>query len=183
MRTPIRTLLFCAAATLASGCDSLFFVEAEAEEVCKTEQNVSFPGALPGTASIQQSFELPIGDVGAGLPGGDMESELELKVFEVTVTGGGADLRSIERATVALRQPGTTTTITLIEYVRPANATSGTTLSLTATAPVDVLELARQESLELSFEARGSLPQQSWTANLRACAGVRAKVDYFDLAF
>jgi hypothetical protein len=183
MRPTIRTLLLSAAATLASGCDSLFFVEAEAEEVCQTEQNVTFPGAFPGTASIQQSFELPIGDVGGTLPEGQMESELTLRLFEVTVTGGGADLRGIERASVVLQRPGTTETIKLIDYVRAENAPSGTTLTLAASAPVDVLELARQEQLQLNFEARGSLPQQSWTANLRACAGLRAKVDYFDLAF
>lgn len=184
MRPSLRTLLLSAAATLASGCGgSPFFVEAETEEVCKTEQNIQFPAALPGTASIQQTFELPIGDMGASLPEGQMESELRLKVFEITVTGGGADLSGIERATVSLRQPGTTSALKVIDYTRPANLPSGQKLTLTATTPVDMLELARQDTLELSFEARGALPQQSWTASLRACAGLRARVEYFDLVF
>jgi hypothetical protein len=183
MRPSLRTLLLSAAATLASGCgESLFFVEAETEEVCKTEQNVHFPAALPGTTSIQQNFELPIGDMGSSLPEGQLESELRLKLFEVTVTGGGADLSGIERATVSLRQPGSTSVIKVIDYTRPANA-SGEKLTLTAATPVDLLELARQDTLEFSFEARGALPQQGWTATLRACAGMRAQVDYFDLVF
>ncbi|XXF77110.1 hypothetical protein P2318_29255 [Myxococcaceae bacterium GXIMD 01537] len=184
MRTPTRILLLTAAA-LASGCgDSLFFVEAEVQEICKTEKSVTFPAALPGTASVQQTFELPIGDSGAALPEGTMDSDLRLKVFEVTATSGNVDLSQIESATVSIKKAGSTEApIKLIEYRRPPNAGSLQKLSLTASAPVDVLELARQEQLDLTFEARGALPTQEWTASVRMCAGLRAKVDYFDLVF
>jgi hypothetical protein len=184
MRPSLRLLLLSATASLATGCEGpLFFAEAELEEVCKTEQRVTFPAAFPGIASIQQAFELPIGDTGASLPEGEMETELQLKVFEVTVTSGNADLGRIETASVTLRPTGSTTPVKLVDYQRPANTGTLTTLSLRASAPVDVLELARQETLELTFEARGQLPQQQWTASLRACASLRAKVDYFDIAF
>lgn len=185
MRTSLRILLLSSAA-LVTGCgpnDSLFYVEADMQEVCKTESNIHFPAALPGTASVQQAFELPIGDTGSSLPDGKMTSSLQLKVFDVKATAGNPDLRGIESATVTLKQPGSTTPIKLIEYKRPATATSATELALTSSDAVDVLELARQQKLEFTFEARGSLPQQEWTADVRLCAGVRAKVDYFDVVF
>lgn len=184
MRPSLRILLLTATASLVTACEGpLFFAEAETEEICKTEQRVTFPAALPGTSSVQQTFELPIGDTGSALPEGDMESELRLKLFEVTATSNNVDLRSIESATLTLRQPGSTTGIRLVEYRRPSDTGPMTKLTLTASAPIDVLELAREDTLEMTFEARGALPQQEWTASLRACAGVRAKVDYFDLIF
>lgn len=183
MRPSHRILLLTATASLLTACEGpLFFAEAETEEICKTESRVTFPAALPGTSSVQQSFELPIGDTGSALPEGDLESELRLKVFELTATSG-VDLRSIESATLTLRQPGATTGIRLVEYRRPSDSGPLTKITLTASAPIDVLELAREDTLEMTFEARGSLPQQEWTASLRACAGLRAKVDYFDLIF
>ena len=183
MRPSLRILLLTATASLLTACDGpLFFAEAETEEICKTESRVTFPAALPGTSSVQQSFELPIGDTGAALPEGDMESELRLKVFEITATSN-VDLRSIESATLTLRQPGSTTGIRLVEYRRPADSGPLTKITLTASAPIDVLELAREDTLEMTFEARGALPQQEWTASLRACAGLRSQVDYFDLIF
>lgn len=184
MRPSLRILLLTASASLVTACEGpLFFAEAEMEEICKTEPTVTFPAALPGTTSVQQTFELPIGDTGSSLPEGDLESELRLKVFEVTATSNNVDLRSIESATLTLRQPGSTTGIRLVEYRRPSDSGPLTKLTLTASAPLDVLELARENKLEMTFEARGALPQQEWTASLRACAGVRAKVDYFDLVF
>lgn len=184
MRPTLRALLLTATASLGTACGGpLFFVEAEIEEVCNREDDVSFPAAPSGISSIQQNFALPLGDIGASLPDGALETELHLKLFEVNVTHGDVDLSAIEHASVKLRPAGSGTPITLVEYQRPAGAGPLRTLALTASVPVDVMELAREEQLDLTFEARGALPQEQWTGSLRACAGVRAKVEYFDVVF
>ncbi|MCP3141715.1 hypothetical protein [Pyxidicoccus xibeiensis] len=178
--TSFRALLLASAALLVSGCDSLFFIEAEAEEICKAEPDIEFPAALPGTASVQQTLTFPLGDFADPLPDdADVETELRLKVFEVTAD---TDLSGIERASVSVRKPGTEQTILIGEYRRTGTAPTQT-LRLTGSGSVDLLDMARQEELDFVFDARGSLPLESWTATLRACAGVRAKASYFDLVF
>ncbi len=184
MRPTLRVLVLTVAATLATGCDSLFFVEAETEEICKTESSVSFPAAPPGTLSLRQAFSLPLGDVGESLPEGQMESELRLRLFEITALSGNPDLRGIEFATITA-QPSdpAIAPIKLLDYQRPASGASANVISITGTNPVDVLALAREERLPLVFEARGSLPQQAWTAKVQICAGLRARVSYSDFIF
>lgn len=178
--TSLRVLLLSATALLATGCDSLFFIEAEAEEICKAEPNIEFPAALPGTASVQQTLTFPLGDFADPLPEeADVETELRLKVFEVTAD---TDLSGIERASVSVRRPGTEETILIGEYRRTGTGATQT-LRLTGSGAVDLLDLARQEELDFLFDARGSLPTRAWTATLRACAGVRARASYFDLVF
>lgn len=182
MRPSFRVLL-TTLPLLATGCSSLFFVEAETEEICKLERALSFPGALPGTASVEKSIAFPIGNFGESLPEGDTESALRLQLFQLTATGGNPDLRGIESATVSMRKPGQSTPTKLLEYRRPANPPATQQISATGNESLDLLELARQEEVELLFEARGSLPPQDWTADFRACAGLRIQVNYFDLLF
>lgn len=178
--TSFRALLLSCLALLATGCDSLFFIEAEAEEICKTEPGLEFPAAFPGTASVQQTLTFPLGDFADPLPEeADVETALRLKLFEVAAD---TDLSGIERATVSVRKPGTEDTILIGEY-RRTSTTATQTLRLTGSGAVDLLDLARQEELDFVFDARGSLPTESWTASLKACAGIRAKASYFDLVF
>ncbi|MFP2905233.1 hypothetical protein ACLESD_09285 [Pyxidicoccus sp. 3LFB2] len=178
--TSFRALLLSSLALCATGCDSLFFIEAEAEEICKTEPDLDFPAAFPGTASVQQSFTFPLGDFADPLPeDADVETELRLKAFDVTAD---TDLSGIERATVAVRKPGSSETILIGEY-RRANTQPRQSISITGSGAVNLLDLAREDELDLVFDARGSLPTESWTASIRTCAGVRAKATYFDLVF
>ncbi|MBZ4419316.1 hypothetical protein [Myxococcus sp. RHSTA-1-4] len=178
--TSFRALLLSATALLATGCDSLFFIEAEAEEICKAEPDVAFPAAFPGTTSVQQTLTFPLGDFSDPIPEeADVETELRLKVFEVTAN---TDLSGIERASVSVRRPGTEDTLLIGEY-RRTSAAATQTLRLSGSGAVDLLDLARQEELDFVFEARGSLPTQEWRATLRTCAGIRAKASYFDLVF
>lgn len=178
-KTSFRVLLL-SAALFATGCDSLFFIEAEADEICKTEPDLSFPAAFPGTASVQQSLTFPLGNLSDPLPeDADIDSELRLKVFEVTAD---TDISGIERASVSVRKPGTEETILVGEFRRTSTAPTQK-LSLTGSGAVDLLDLAREDELEFIFSARGSLPTEDWTATLRACAGVRARTNYFDLVF
>ncbi|MCE9673649.1 hypothetical protein LY474_38180 [Myxococcus stipitatus] len=178
--TAFRATLLGALALLTTGCESLFFIEAEAEEICKTQPNVDFPGALPLTVSIEHTLEFPLGDVDAPLPeDADVETELKLKVFEVTAS---TDLSGIERASVSVRRPGTSEEILLGEFRRTSTAPTNT-LRLTSSGSVDLLDLSREDSLDFVFEARGTLPTEDWSAKLETCAGVRAKANYFDLVF
>lgn len=180
MKTPsFRALLLCTA-LFATGCDSLFFIEAEAEEICKTQADIDFPAAPPLGGSVQESLTFPLGDFSEPLPAdAELESEIRLKVFEVT---GDTDLSGIERATVSVRRPGTEQPIRIGEYRRTGSGATQT-IRVVGTGSVDLLDLARQEELEFIFEASGSLPTQDWTADLRACAGIRAKANYFHLLF
>ncbi|MCY1019922.1 hypothetical protein [Pyxidicoccus sp. MSG2] len=179
--TSFRALLLSSAALFATGCDSLFAIEAEAEEICKTEPDLSFPAAFPGTASVQQTLTFPLGDFADPLPEeADLETELRLKVFEVTAD---TDISGIERASVSVRKPGSEDTILIGEFRRTGSGGPTQTLRLSGSGAVDLLDLARQDELDFVFDARGSLPTESWTATLRACAGIRAKANYFDLIF
>jgi hypothetical protein len=188
MRALPRVLLLSAATLLAPGCrklaDTLFVVDMENEEICRTERGVSFPAAAPEVSSLHQSFLFPLGQLGAELPEGRLDTQFRLRLFELNVTGGGANLGDIEYAKVSLRRPGSAELIrTLLEYHRPGQASSPTRLSLRGVEAVDVPQLARQDTVELVFEARGNLPREPWTADIQACAGLWARVHYFDLIF
>ncbi|WP_426754853.1 hypothetical protein [Myxococcus sp. Y35] len=179
-KTSIRALLLSSIALLATGCESLFFIEAEAEEVCKTERDLSFPAALPITVNVERSITFPLGDLADPLPDDtEVETELRLRLFEVTAD---TDLSGIERASVSVREPGGNQTHVIGEYTRTSTA-ARRSIQLTSTGPVDLLDLAREPELEFIFDARGSLPSEDWTASVRACAGVKANANYFDLVF
>ncbi len=180
MRTPSLRALLLSAALLATGCESLFTIEAEAEEICKTEADVAFPGVLPINGNVRHSLTFPLGDFSEPLPAeADLKSEIRLKVFEVTAD---TDVSGIERASVSVRKPGSEESIRIGEYRRTGSGPTQT-LRITGTSSVDLLDLARQEELEFTFEASGALPSQDWTADLKACAGVRAEASYFNLLF
>ncbi|WP_338863676.1 hypothetical protein [Myxococcus stipitatus] len=178
--TSFRALVLSTCALLISGCDSLFFIEAEAEEICKTEPNVDFPAAFPGTVSIKHSTSFPLGDFDGALPEDtDVETELRLKSFEVT---SSTDLSGIERASLSVVRPGNQEPLLIGEY-RRTSTTATQTIRLTGSGAVNLLDMARENSLEIVFDARGSLPTRDWNAKLETCAGVRAKASYFDLVF
>jgi hypothetical protein len=178
--TPYRALLLSAALLMTTGCESLFTIEAEAEEICKTEADISFPGVLPITGSVRHSLNFPLGDFSEPLPAeAELKTEMRLKVFEVTAD---TDLSGIERASVSVRKPGSDESIRIGDYRRTGTGPSQT-LRITGTGAVDLLDLARQEELEVTFEASGSLPSEDWTADLRICAGIRAEANYFHLLF
>ncbi|MBZ4396002.1 hypothetical protein OWM54_27740 [Myxococcus sp. MISCRS1] len=178
--TSFRALVLSTCALVATGCDSLFFIEAEAEEICKAEPNVDFPAAFPGSADIEYALDFPLGDFDDVLPEDtDVETELRLRGFEVT---SSTDLSGIERASVSVVKPGTSESILIGEY-RRASTTPTQSIRLTGSGAVNLLDMAREDSLQLVFTARGSLPTRDWSARLEACAGVRAKANYFDLVF
>jgi hypothetical protein len=183
-----RVLLLTATTLLAPGCrklaDTFFVVNAETEEICKTGRSIGFPAAVPDTRTLVHTFEFPLGQIGEDLPEGPLETEFRLKLFELDVTGGGADLSGLEYAKVSLKRQGAQEVIrTLLEYRQPSQAFSSTRLTLRGVEAASVAQLAREERLELVFEAQGTLPTQAWTADIRACAGLREEVHYFELIF
>ncbi|NOK37431.1 hypothetical protein D7W79_24995 [Corallococcus exercitus] len=183
MRTPsFRTLLLASAVTLlGTGCDSLFTLEVEAERICKTENDLSFPAAPPISGSVEQSFEIPLGDFASALPeDADVETELRLKLFDATAS---TDISGIERASLSVRKPGSAEYVLLGEFRRTGTGGSTNKLQLTSSGPVDVLDLAKQEQLEFLFQATGSPPTQSWTADVEVCVGAKASANYFGLLF
>lgn len=182
MRPDFRTLLFTLP-LLTTGCGSLFYVEAETEEICKTQSDLSFPAGLPIPGSVQQTFLFPVGDITATIPTADTESELRMRSFTLTATSGNPDLSGIEGALLTLRLPSQAQPVTLLEYRRSANQPTTQTLKATGNGTLDLQELIRQENLELTMEARGALPTREWTADLTVCAGLRLKADFTDVLF
>jgi hypothetical protein len=178
---PFFRILLITLPLLATGCSSLFYVEAETEEVCKTQRNISFPASIPIPGTVSQTVNFPVGDISATIPTGSTEAQLRVRLFELTTTS--VDLSGIESASVALRLPGKSTPTKLLEYKRPANQTSTQKLTATGNGVLDLNELIRQDSLELTFEASGTLPQRDWTGDLRVCAGLWLKTDVLDLIF
>lgn len=188
MAAPPRALLLCALALLTSGCrqlaDTLFVMDVETDEICKTERSLEFPAVPAGTRTLTQSIQFPLGQMGKDLPDKQLTAELRLRLFELNVTGGGADVRGIEYAKVSLRRLGSTEIIrTLLEYQRPEQVFSSTQLTLRGVEAVTVPQLAREDEVELIFEATGDLPTQPWTADVQACGGFSAQAHYFDLIF
>lgn len=183
MRTPLPFLL-CASALLVTGCDSLFFLEAETEEVCKTQGGNAVNGVPLGLeGSLEQSLDFPVGAFGeAALPDGSLELALRARSFSVTATDPTIDLSGIRRATVHARRVGETGEGTLLlTFARAANAAPTPRFELTGDQEVDLMEFDRGEDLELVFRATGTLPSRDWTAELHGCAGLRARGDYSDL--
>jgi hypothetical protein len=182
MRPSIRILLI-ALPLLATGCDSIFYVEAETQEVCKTERNITFPASIPIPGAVSQTLNFPVGDISSSIPTGSTQAQLRVHLFELTATSSNVDLNGVEQASVALRLPGETTPTKLLEYKRPANQTSTQKLSATGSGVLDLNELIRQDNLELTFTASGTLPQQDWNGDLRVCAGLWMKTNILDLIF
>jgi hypothetical protein len=183
MRPSFRILLITLP-LLATGCSSLFYVEAETEEVCKIQRNISFPASIPIPGTVSQTVSFPVGDIVGTLPSGSTEAQLRVRLFELTTTGSNPpDLSGIDRASVALRLPGQSAPTKLLEYKRPAGQTSTQKLTATGNGVLDLNELIRQDNLELTFEASGTLPQRDWTGDLRVCAGLWLKTDFLDLLF
>ena len=183
MRTnSFRTLLLCCALPLfTTGCESLFSIEVEAEEICKTENDLSFPAAPPLSGSVEQSFQIPLGDFANALPDDtDVETQLRLKLFDATAT---TDISGIERASLSVRKPGSTEYVLLGEFRRTGTGGPTNKLQLTSSGEVDVLDLAKQEQMEFLFQATGSPPSQSWSADVKVCVGAKAQANYFNLLF
>jgi hypothetical protein len=188
MRALSRVLLLCATALLVPGCrkiaNTFFVADAENEDICKTEQDIGFPAAGPGSRTLNHTFVFPLGEIGADLPEGRLDTEFRLRLFDLDVTGGEVDLNGIEYAKVSLRREGSAEIIrTLLEYRRSSQTVSLTRLTLRGGEAASVPQLARDDRLELVFEAQGELPQQAWTANMQACAGLWARVHYFHFIF
>ncbi len=182
MRPSFR-LLFTPLLLLVTGCESLFYVEAETEEICKTHRNVSFPPVLPIPGTVQQTLLFPVGDITATIPTGDTNSELRVKLFELTATSGDPDLSGVETATMSLRLSEQSTPALLLQYRRPPNQPPTQSLSATGSGTLDLQELIRQENLELSFVISGQLPTRAWTADIRVCSGLWLRADFTDLLF
>jgi hypothetical protein len=182
MRPSLRILLITLP-LLATGCGSLFFVEAQTDEVCKTQRNISFPGGLPIPGTVEQTILFPVGDLTATIPTGDTESELSMRSFELTATSGNPDLSGIELASMSLRLTGQSQPTKLLEYRRAPNQPATQKLTATGNGVLDIQELIREENLELTFGATGTLPRNAWTADLKVCAGLRLKADVLDLIF
>ncbi|WP_404369056.1 hypothetical protein ACIHQR_05705 [Corallococcus coralloides] len=183
MRTKtFRTLLLAGAvALLGTGCDSLFTVEVEAERICKNENDLSFPASPPLAGSVEQSFTIPLGDFASALPAdADVETELRLKLFDATAS---TDISGIERASLSVRKPGSAEYVLLGEFRRTSAGSATNKLQLTSSGAVDVLDLAKQEELEFLFQATGTPPTQSWTADVEVCVGAKARANYFGLLF
>ena len=184
----LRLLVPWIALALLPGCrkiaDTFFVMSAETQQQCKAERGVVFPAASPGSEPLTYTLTFPLGQLGGDLPEGSLDTEFRLRLFELAVTGGDADLGGIQSARVSLRRRGSAELIrTLVEASQPSQAFSATRLILRGVEPASVSQLGRDEQVELVLEAQGPLPGQEWTADVEACVGLRSEVHYFNLVF
>lgn len=183
MRPSFRLLLLLTVPLFTTGCESLFFVEASTEELCKTQKDLSFPAAIAIPGTVSQTFNFPVSDLTATIPTGDTDAFLTMKLFELTPKSGDPDLSGIESATLSVRLDGQTQGTTLLEYRRGSSQPNPQKLSATGRGVLDLQKVLRQEELELTMSASGVLPTRQWTADLRVCAGLSMRADFFDMLF
>ncbi|MFL5345369.1 MAG: hypothetical protein ACJ8AT_11275 [Hyalangium sp.] len=181
--SPSYRILLIALPLLTTGCSDLFYVEAETEEICKTQRNISFPASIPIPGTVSQTINFPVGDISATIPTGSTQAQLRVRLFELTATSSNVDLNGIDHASVALRLPNQSTPTKLLEYKRAANQTSTQKISATGSGVLDLNDLIRQDNLELTFEASGTLPTKDWTGDLRICSGLWMRTNILDLIF
>ena len=186
MRAP-RPWLSLLALTLLPGCrqiaDTFFVMNAETQQQCITAHDVT-PTADASSGRLTYTLSFPLGQVGGDLPVGQMDTEFRLRLFELTVTSGDADLSGLQFARVSLERTGSEELIrTLVEAEQPSQEFSASRLTLRGVEPASVPQLGRDAQVKLVFEAQGRLPTQPWTADLQACVGLRSEVHYFNPVF
>src|SRR5690242_7366062 len=99
----LRALVVAALALPLSGCGSLFFLEAETEEICKGMDDMPMPGMPGGQAvNIDTGGEYAMGDLLGALPVEGFDGVLELLSLSLKGKDGVSDLSFVEAAQVSV---------------------------------------------------------------------------------
>ncbi|HEX8436102.1 hypothetical protein [Archangium sp.] len=180
-----RCALVLSAACLLGGCaedfslKQLFFVEVDAQRICKTLKDEPVPGMDLGQQELNWVTPFPV-PVPEQIPSG--AGKLTLRFTEVTLeTDDNTRLDTLESASVTVRTKDSTDPSeakVLLAYQRQPGS-SGQPIRL-AGDEVDLTALGDSPK-ELFLQAKGSLPSEDWKLNLHACWATRIRVNYLYL--
>ena len=141
--------------------------EADVPDIEITEHDVSFVGIPHATAlgdlSTETSFteSRPI-----SLPKGIDSTVEAVKVELVAKTGiSSFDFLSTLRVTMA-PQDGSTPAVELINYQKGGTTVVGSTLTIPAVNPVNILDEWKTDSATFTVQISGTLPAQDWTVDM-----------------
>jgi hypothetical protein len=181
MRTNSIGLLSLLVGLAGSGCGGpLLFAELEEELICKTIPDVIFDPSVPGV-DLRRDFPIPLKDY---LPLFSLEgasTNIELVELVFNAKSGITDFNSVEQATVTVVGPEGTTIPPAVpgQYVKDLVNLPGRTLVLPGQPGIDLVPFMDTEStLNLQNVMTGSLPPNPWTADVRGCLRMKARLDY-----
>jgi hypothetical protein len=163
----------------ASGCGSpLLYAEIEEPRACITLHGQSFPG-VPLGVSLQKALEFPLG---SELPlVGEKDTASEIRLDEVTIIANASaagDLDGIQEMAIKVVPPAGSSLPpeTLITYQRAANP--GSALVAGGATGVDLAPYLDGGAVHLEADVSGTLPGESWTADVKGCLYVKVTYDY-----
>lgn len=190
------------ASLLATGCNQpLFFAELEEPRLCKTIEEIPFFGTPPGS-DLRYEVGIPIASELPLFAGGqDVETDIHLIEFALLRRGGILDFNDVETAEVIVRTaPGASEPdALLLSYQRdPANL-PGDTLIVGGDRQVNLLPYifdpgttdggppssldggtADEGTIGVEVVMTGELPEEAWSADIRACIYMRTRFNYLN---
>ncbi len=174
---PVRSLLLSALLAGLTGCGPLLFIEAEADELCKTLPDFTVP-SMPGgqTVSLDTGTAIDLTEQLSGLPTGELDGDLELLSLSLRPTSGVSDLSFVEKAQATVA--GSAGEVSLVTYARAPGAGAVPAVELASSARPDLFPYLRQGKVELKATLTAAFPQKEWTLQARACFHLRTRVDY-----
>ena len=179
MRTAL-VISLAAVALLGAGCGRpILFAEIEEQSICKTVREAPFAGVMPGT-DLQTELPFPLGDY---LPLFQVEgATLTLQLVELVFTArtGISDFNAVEQGTVTVLAPVGSSEVPVVPaaYARDTNP-PGSTLVMAAQTAMDLAPYLDAESnLTLQTWMTGALPESDWTADIKGCIYMKARLNY-----
>jgi hypothetical protein len=172
------------AALLLGGCSGdfslkqLFFVEVEAERMCKTVPDMVIPPMQLDQEEVSWVVPFPVPEQAQG----ESVGQISFQFTEVTLTADdNTRLDAIELGSVVVRTKGSTDPSEAKELLsfRREPGSSGQSIRLRG-EEVDLTSLADSPK-ELFLQARGVLPREEWKLSVQACWAARVRVNYLYL--
>jgi hypothetical protein len=179
-----RCALWLSAAFLLGGCagdfslKQLFFVEVEAERMCKKFKDMEIPAMQIDQQDLSWVVPFPVPEQAQG----DAVGQISFQFTEVTLEADdNTRLDAIESASVTVRTQGSTEPGEAKELLsfRREPGSNGQPIHLRG-QEVDLSSLADSPK-ELFLQAKGDLPREDWKLNVEACWAVRVRVNYLYL--
>jgi hypothetical protein len=172
-----RSVLLFSLLTCLTGCGPLFFIEAEADEICKTVPEFVVP-AMPGsgTVSLDTATDIDLSEQLALLPVEDLDADLELLTLTLTPTRGVTDLSFVEKAQASTLDGERE--VPVVSYVRAEGAAAAPSVELGGAGRQDLFPYLQKGKMTLKATLTAVFPQQEWAVQARGCFHVRTRVDY-----
>lgn len=168
-------------AIAATGCGNpILFAELDEPSICKTIPDVVFDPSVPGT-DLRKDFPLSLKDFLPLFTYEGASTTIQLQELVFNAKEGITDFNSVEQATVTVVGPDGSALPPAVpgQYAKDASNLPGRTLVLPGQAAVDLVPYMNTEAtLNLQNIMTGSLPTNPWTADVRGCLRMKARMNY-----